>query len=81
MQEYLKESVQKSMEDFIDEMMNEDDWESTMLAKATLIHEAQLSLSKELNRFPSKEELCAFTKLSMDEIDDILQLSNSQTDK
>ena len=74
-EEYLKESVQKAMEDYIDEMHTEDDWESTVLAKTTLIHEAQNALAEQLGRIPTKQELSDFTKISEEEIEDILHLS------
>ena len=74
-EEYLKESVQKAMEDFIDEMHIEDDWESTVLAKTTLIHEAQKVLAEELGRTPTRKELSNFTKISEEEIQDIFHLS------
>ncbi len=80
-EEYIRESVKKSMEDFIDEMMEEQDWESTVVAKATLIHEANKALAEELGRIPTKEELSEYTKLSLDEIQDILDLSETEKSK
>lgn len=73
--EYLKESIQKAMEDFIDEMNTEDDWESTVLAKTTLIHEAKQAMTNDLGRTPTVKELSDFTKISEEEIRDILHLS------
>ena len=77
-EEYLKESIQKAMEDFIDEMNIEDDWESTVVAKTTLIHEAKLALAEQLGKMPSVQELSDFTKISIEEIEDILKLSNEE---
>ena len=74
-EEYLKESIQKAMEDFIDEMNTEDDWESTVLAKTTLIHEAKKAMTDDLGRTPTVKELSNFTKISEEEIQDILNLS------
>lgn len=74
-EEYLKESIQKAMEDFIDEMNTEDDWESTVVAKTTLIHEAKKAMTDDLGRTPTVKELSDFTKLSEEEIQDILNLS------
>lgn len=73
---YIRESIQKAMEDFIDEMMDEDDWESTVVAKATLVHEANKALATELGREPNAQELSDYTKMSLEEITDILELSN-----
>ena len=77
---YIEESIKKSMEDYIDESMVEEDWESTVVAKATLIHEAIEVLSKEIGRVPSNQELSDYTRISLDEIEDILKLSNASKD-
>lgn len=74
-EEYLKESIQKAMEDFIDEMNTGDDWESTVLAKTTLIHEAKKAMTNDLGRTPTIKEMSDFTKLSEEEIQDILKLA------
>lgn len=74
-QEYLKESIQKSIEDFIDEMNTEDDWENTVLAKTTLIHEAKKALAEQMGKEPSIQELSDYTRISVEEIEDILHLS------
>lgn len=74
-EEYLKQSVQKAMEDYIDEMSTEDDWESTVLAKTTLIHEAKAMLTEQNGKEPTNQELSDFTKIPMEEIQDILHLS------
>lgn len=74
-EEFLKESVQKAMEDYIDEMNIEDDWESTVLAKTTLIHEAKKAMIEQSGKEPTLEELSDFTKIPLDEIKDILHLS------
>ena len=73
--EFLKESVQKAMEDYIDEIHAEDDWESVVIAKTTMIHEAQNALTEQLGRTPTNQELSEFTKISEEEIKDILHLS------
>ena len=76
-EEYIKESIKKAMEDYIDENMEELDWESTVVAKATLIYEATEVLAKDLGRTPTQEELSMYTKLSHEEIQDIINLSKS----
>lgn len=72
---FLTSSIKESMEQFIDESVDDDDWENTVLAKATLIYEAQKALALDLQRVPTREELCEYTKLSNEEITDILSLS------
>lgn len=76
--EYLKESIQKAMEDFIDEVSTEDDWESTVVAKTTLIHEAKKAMEEQLGRVPDVHELSDFTKIPVEEIQDILSLSKEE---
>lgn len=74
-EEYLKESVTKLMEDLIDENMNEDDLENAILGKSSLIHEASKMLAEDLGRVATLEELSEYTKIPVEEIGDILNLS------
>lgn len=71
---YLTDSIKESMEAFIDEMMTDGDQETTVVAKVTLIHEARKSLTEELGRIPTQSELSQYTKISEEEIKDILEL-------
>ena len=74
-EEYLKESVQQAIENYIDDVVNDDDWEKTILAKTTLINEARKALAEENAEIPSIVQLAEYTKLSEQEIEDILRLS------
>ena len=76
-EEYIKESIKKAMEDYIDETMEEQDWESTVVAKATLVHEATEVLAKDLGRTPTDSELSEYTRLTIEEIKDIMTLSKA----
>lgn len=73
-EEYIKESVQLAMETYIDEENQEDDWEETIIAKTTLINEARKALAEENVAIPTIEELAEYTKISKQEIDDIMRL-------
>lgn len=73
--QYLKESILIAMEQMIDNNMAEDNWEHTVLAKTNLINEAVSYLAEELGRVATLEELSDFTKLSVEEIEDIRTLS------
>ncbi len=73
-EEYLKESIQKAMEDYIDEISSTDDWEATFIAKTTLINEARKHLAEENVAIPSNKELADYTKLPEQEIEDIMRL-------
>ena len=75
-EQYIEESIMKAMEDYIDESMDDKDWESTVVAKATLIHEALEVLAKDLGRVPTTQELSTYTRISIEEIEDIMKLSN-----
>lgn len=74
-EEYLKESIQQAMENYIDAINLDDDWESTIIAKTTLINEARKALAEENVAIPSIEELADYTKIPKQEIEDILRLS------
>ncbi|KSV58983.1 RNA polymerase sigma factor region1.1 domain-containing protein [Acetivibrio ethanolgignens] len=74
-EEYLKESVCQHMENLIDAAMGEDDLENTVLAKTNLISEAAKVLAEDMGRVATLEELADYTKIPMEEIGDILNLS------
>ena len=73
--EYLKESVQQAIGNFIDEMNQEDNWENTVVAKFNLIYEAKKTLAEDMGRMPTVNELCEYTRLTQEEIEEILKLS------
>ena len=71
---YIRKAIQNAMETYIDEMVSDDDWEQVVLQRATLLHEAEEALAKELLRVPTVEELSEYTKLPEQEIADIRAL-------
>lgn len=71
---FLTQSVKESMEAFIDEMMNDDDQETTMVAKVTLIYEAQKAMAEQIGRVPTFAELSQYTRIPEEEVKDILEL-------
>ena len=73
--EYLKESIEKVMMDYIDELNDGDDWSNTIIAKMNLLSEAAKYLAEELGRVATVKELAEYTKMSEEEIDDMLSLS------
>lgn len=73
--EYLKESIEKAMIDYIDELNDGDDWSNTIIAKMNLLSEAAKYLAEELGRVATVKELADYTKMSEEEIEDILSLS------
>lgn len=74
-EEYLKESVCQYMENLIDDAMGKEDLENTVLAKTNLISEAAKKLAEDMGRVATLEELADYTKIPVEEIDDILNLS------
>lgn len=74
-EEFLIESVQQAIENYIDEVTTEDDWENTILSKTTLINEARKVLAEENAEIPSTSQLSEYTKMNEQEIEDILRLS------
>lgn len=73
--EYLKESVLQALENYIDEVMNEDDMENSILSKITLINEAKKALAEENGVIPTVMEISDFTRIPEEEIASILRLS------
>lgn len=73
--ETLNQEVTQAMECYIDEMTEEKDWENTVLAKTNLLHEAAKYMTEEIGRVPTREELSEYTKISLEEIEQIMGLS------
>lgn len=71
----LDMEITHAMEVYIDEMTESKDWENAMLAKTNLLHEATKYMAEEIGRVPTIEELSEYTKISRDEIMDIMGLS------
>ena len=55
--EFLKESIQKSMEDYIDSLMDDSDWTKSVIAKATLIEEAKQAFAEEHVKIPDRKSV------------------------
>lgn len=74
-EKYLKEMIMKAMEEVIDENGGEDDLENTVIGRSNLIQEASKYLAEDLGRVATVEELAQYTKLSVEEINNIRTLS------
>lgn len=72
---FLREMIEKSIEAAVDQEIEDFNWESTVIAKANLISEAAKYLEEDYKRAATVRELSDYTKLTEDEIQDILQLS------
>lgn len=74
----LRASIKESMEAYIDESMIEEDLEHTVVAKSNLVYEARKALAEELGHVPTTAELCNYTNMSAEEIEDILSLAEEK---
>ncbi len=67
--------ITSAMESFIDMETSGKDWESAVLARANLLHEAAKYLTEKNGTRPSKEELSEYTRIPVEEITKIMNLS------
>lgn len=67
--------IVNAMESFIDMETSGKDWENAVIAKTNLLHEAAKYLTEENGEIPSKEELSEYTKIPVEEINRIMNLS------
>lgn len=71
----LETEIVNAIESMIDDMSNDKDWEDAVLAKTNLLHEAAKYMTEELGRVPTVQELSDYTKISKEEISNIMGLS------
>lgn len=67
--------IVNAMESMLDGETSNKDWESAMLARTNLLHEAAKHITEEIGRVPTRAELSEYTKVSVEEIDNIRGLS------
>ena len=67
--------IRLAMETMIDEQTENKDWENAIVAKTNLLQEAAKYLAEDLGRGATDEELAEYTRLSVEEIHDIMGLS------
>lgn len=66
--------VRDAMERYRQEIEGENNSEHTILAKVSLVHEARKALAEETGTTPTLQELSDYTRISIEEITDILAL-------
>lgn len=71
----LNMEILSAMESFIDMESEDKDWENAVLAKINLLHEAAKHLAGEYGSIPTKEELSEYTKIPVEEINSIMNIS------
>lgn len=74
----LEETVKLAMQASISELAGESDSESAMLGKVNLVHEARKYLAEENETLPTAAELAEYTRLSEEELTDILAMMDRQ---
>lgn len=72
--EKVSEQIESCMKAYICEVTGEEDSEKTVLGKAQLVSEARKYLTEQNGTIPSDIELAQFTKLELDELNDIINL-------
>lgn len=70
----IEEEIRLAIENMIDSVTAAKDWESTVLAKTNLLHEAAKYLAEENGREATPWELAEYTKIPLAEIHDLLDL-------
>ncbi|MCI8495818.1 MAG: hypothetical protein HFI74_09105 [Lachnospiraceae bacterium] len=70
----LETCVKDGMETYRRELEGEENSQNSILAKVSLVYEAKKILAEENGTIPTVEELCEYTKISPEEILDILAL-------
>ena len=70
----LKGAIRESMEQYLGEESGQNQQIEAVLAKVSLVHQAREFLTREKGETPSLRELAAYTRLSAEEISDILSL-------
>lgn len=75
---YLLDVIEHAIVTAIDEASTEESEEDAIVAKANLIREAAKYLEEDLGKVPSVQALEDYTKISQEEIRDILNLSKEK---
>jgi RNA polymerase primary sigma factor len=70
----LDEEIRIAMERYIDQILEDENWQNAVLGRANLLNAATEALAKDLMRVPTNREISEYTKLSEQEIEDIMAL-------
>lgn len=74
MEEVLEGAIEEGIMAYASEMNNEREQEKTILGKVSLIHEAKKLLTEENGYEPALEELADYTKISVEELEDVMDM-------
>lgn len=81
MEERLESYVRMAMERYCQEAEGMAHRESTIVAKANFVHEAQKTLAEENGAIPALQELSDYTRIPVEEIRDIMALSRKKQEE
>jgi len=70
----LRESIEEGVMSYASEMNSEREAENTILGKMSLVHEAKKLLSEENGQEPTVKELAEYTKMSVEELEDLMDM-------
>lgn len=71
----VEREIRRAMEEMIDGYNDNKDRENAMVARTNLLHEASKFLAEEMGRIATREELSEYTKIPLQEINDMMGLS------
>lgn len=77
----LEQAAKKAIEAYLCSAAEAADMDQSLLAKAALVYEAQKVLAQEFQRMPTIEELEQYTRISAEEMEDLLALSDTSETK
>lgn len=75
LQLFLETYIRKSLDDITKDYTNSQSFEKTVMDKASYISEATKELAEDLGRVATLTELSSYTKISIEELKDILNMS------
>lgn len=78
MEQKIESFVREAMEQYRQETEGRNSGDHTILAKVNLVHEARKVLAEENGTIPTLQELSDFTKISVEEVSDIIALSREK---
>jgi len=74
----LEQAAKEAIEAYLCSAAEAADMDQSLIAKAALVYEAQKVLAQEFQRMPTIEELEQYTRISAEELEDLLALSETK---
>lgn len=80
-EDVLEKAIEEGIMVYASEMNSERELENTILGKVSLVYEAKKLLTEENGCEPSVEELAAYTKMSVEELQDVIEMGKTAGEK